>query len=249
MSEELKTIISDLELILKYEEIEPRDYDVILNELSSRSVKHYLKSLVKGSKPERTLKEAFFGSTVIGKHLFKNIYPEVSDKSGFIDYVAEVKGEEISIEIKPLFKAIFEKDKEKRIFKKLRKTKLNWVDHREQIRKYLGRRGEFLIFTNLENWYFFSKTFSLDESDGYFKSTELLPLRKDLENVEDFWQYLDKQEDLVVKEPLDKKFFESLQKWVNEFKKVEFRIDESGIRDYCGNLHDYGSTNQDINLY
>ena len=25
-------------------------------------------------------------------------------------------------------------------------------------------------------------------------------------------------------------------------QKVEFRIDESGIRDYCGNLHDYEST-------
>ena len=54
----------------------------------------------------------------------------------------------------------------------------------------------------------------------------LFELLKDFEQVDDFWQYLDRQEELSIKEPLDKRFFNSLKTWVNELKKVNFVVDE-----------------------
>ena len=226
--EQIKEVIEDLKILLEKDEILGKDFDEFLKILKTQTVKNYLLSLRKHSQPEQALKESFFSiNSIFAKYLFKNLYPEVGGESGFVDYVIKDKREEIKLEIKPLFKAEFEKGKSGEIFKKIKKVKLNWDKHKNQIKKYLGRkRGEYVVLTNLEEWYFFSYSFSYSEDCPYFAKVNLFELLKDFEQVDDFWQYLDRQEELSIKEPLDKRFFSSLKTWVNELKKVNFVVDE-----------------------
>jgi len=222
----LLDILDDLRLLLKQNEILGQDFDDFHKKLKSDTVKNYLLDLKKGSKPEDALKNRFFSSgAVFAKYLFKNLSPEIGGEAGFIDYSLEVDGEIIGIEIKPLFKAEFERGKSGRIIRRIKKIKLDWIKYRDQIRKYLGKKGEFIVFTNLEEWYFFSRNYSLDEDCKYFSNVDLFRLIKDFDQTENFWVYLDNQENLSIKEPLDKKFFSSLKTWVQELRKVKFSVD------------------------
>jgi len=226
--EQIKEVIEDLKILLEKDEILGEDFDEFLKNLKTQTVKEYLSSLRGHSQPEQALKYYFFSiNSIFAKYLFKNLYPEVGGESSFVDYVIKDKREEIKLEIKPLFKAEFEKGKSGEIFKKIKKVKFSWDKHKNQIKKYLGRkRGEYVVLTNLEDWYFFSYSFSYSEDCPYFAKVNLFELLKDFEQVDDFWQYLDRQEELSIKEPLDKRFFNSLKTWVNELKKVNFVVDE-----------------------
>lgn len=225
MNEEIKEILEDLNILFKKDEIDGREFNAFLRQLKSTTVKHYLKSLGEGSKPESALREDFFSNeTPLAKFLFKGIYPEVNrdSESGFIDYLME--NGEVGIEVKPLYKAEFSQKRSG--LNKIKKEKLDWMSHEEQIRKYLGSRGEFVILTNLEEWYFFSKNFSLDKDFKYFAKVNLFELIKEYERVGDFLNYIDMQEELAHKEPLDKKFFNSLKTWVEELQKIKFNVNE-----------------------
>ena len=223
----IKNILKDLQVLFKKDEVLGKDFDNFLKRIRSDTVRNYLLSLKNHSQPEQALKDAFFSiNSIFAKYLFKKLHPEVGGESGFVDYLIKDEREEIKLEIKPLFEAEFEKGKSGEIFKRIKKVKLNWEKHKDQIRKYLGRRGEFVVFTNLEEWYFFSRNFSLDENCYYFAKVNLFDLIKDFQQIGDFWQYLDRQEELSVKEPLDKKFFNSLKTWVEELGKVKFKVDE-----------------------
>lgn len=225
--DQIKEVLEDLKLLFEKEEIQGKDFDNFLKQIKTSIVKDYLTALRSHTKPEDALKYCFFSKdSVLAKFLFKKLYPEVGGESGFVDYLIKDEREEIKLEIKPLFVAEFEKGKSGDIFKRIKKIKLNWTKHKDQIRKYLGRKGEFLVFTNLEEWYFFSRNFSLDEECNYFAKVDLFDLIKDFEQIGDFWQYLDRQEELSVKEPLDKRFFNSLKTWVEELKEVKFTVDE-----------------------
>ncbi|MCD6247391.1 MAG: N-6 DNA methylase, partial [Candidatus Diapherotrites archaeon] len=225
--EQISEILDDLKVLFRENEILGRDFDNFLKKIKTETVKNYLLSLKAPSQPEQALKDAFFSiNSIFAKYLFKKLHPEVGGESGFVDYLVKDEREEIKLEIKPLFEAEFEKGKFGEIFKRVKKVKLNWEKHKDQIRKYLGRKGNFVVFTNLEEWYFFSKTFSLDEECKYFAKVNLFELIKDFEQIGDFWQYLDRQEELSIKEPLDKKFFNSLKTWVEELRKVKFTVGE-----------------------
>lgn len=220
--EQMKEMLKDLKILFEKEEIEGREFDDFLKQIKTSVVRDYLNALKNHTKPEDALKYHFFSrDSILVKFLFKKLYPEVGGESGFVDYLIKNEREEIKLEIKPLFEAEFEKGKSGLIFKRIKKVKLNWAKHKDQIRKYLGKKGEFLVFTNLEEWYFFSRNFSLDEECNYFAKVNLFDLIKDFEQIGDFWQYLDGREELSVKEPLDKKFFNSLKTWVEELKKSE----------------------------
>jgi len=223
----IKNVLKDLQVLFKKNEILGKDFDNFLKQVKTPIVKDYLTALKDHTKPEDALKYYFFSKdSVFVKFLFKKLHPEVGGESGFVDYLIKDEREEIKLEIKPLFEAEFEKGKSGEIFKRIKKVKLNWEKYKDQIRKYLGRRGEFVVFTNLEEWYFFSRNFSLDENCYYFSKINLFDLIKDFQQIGDFWQYLDRQEELSVKEPLDKKFFNSLRTWVEELGEVKFKVDE-----------------------
>lgn len=225
--DQISVVLEDLKTLFKKDEILGKDFDNFLKRIKSDTVRNYLLSLKNHSQPEQALKDAFFSiNSIFAKYLFKKLHPEVGGESGFVDYLIKDEREEIKLEIKPLFEAEFERGKSEEIFKRIKKVKLNWEKHKDQIRKYLGRRGEFVVFTNLEEWYFFSRNFSLDENCYYFAKVNLFDLIKDFQQIGDFWQYLDRQEELSVKEPLDKKFFNSLRTWVEELGKVKFKVDE-----------------------
>lgn len=109
---ELKNILIDLEKLFKEDEIKAEDFKSFIHSLKSNEVKNYLTGLTEGSKPEQILREIFFTfNAKFSKHLFKNIFPEVSQEEGFIDYLIKDNREEISVEIKPLYLANFEKKK------------------------------------------------------------------------------------------------------------------------------------------
>jgi len=225
--EQINIVLEDLKILFKEKEILGKDFDNFLKKIKSDTVRNYLLSLKNHSQPEQALKDAFFSiNSIFAKYLFKKLHPEVGGESSFVDYLIKDEREEIKLEIKPLFEAEFEEGKSGEIFKRIKKVKLNWEKHKDQIRKYLGRKGEFVVFTNLEEWYFFSRNFSLDENCYYFAKVNLFDLIKDFQQIGDFWQYLDRQEELSVKEPLDKKFFNSLKTWVGELSNVKFKVDE-----------------------
>ena len=225
VSRKLNTIFSDLKWLLEEDVIKAKDFKVILGNVKSREVINYLSGLSEGSKPEQILREVFFTfNAELSKFFFKNIYPEVNQESGFIDYLIKENREEISIEVKPLFITNFKREKAGKIFVQIKKRKLKVADHKTQIMKYLQDKRDYVVLTNLEDWYFFSKA-SLIESDCKpFAYITLFDLIKEFKQVDDFWQYLDKKEDLNVKEPLDVSFFRSLKSWVTQLSEIEFKL-------------------------
>lgn len=221
----LKNILADLKRLFKKKEILAKDFRSFLNSLQSKEVENYLTGISKGSKPEAILREVFFTiNSPFAQYLFKDVFPEVTQADGFIDYLIKSNREEISLEIKPLFTGIFKNEKTGRIFSKLKKKKLNPEEHKTQILKYLKETSDYVVLTNLEEWYFFSKDFSLDLECKPFGSEELFKLLEDFTQVDDFWFYLDKKEELNIKEPLDENFFSCLKTWVSELNNVKFLV-------------------------
>ena len=221
----LKNILVDLERLFKQKEIPAKDLRSFLNSLQSKEVENFLTGISKGSKPEAILREVFFTiNSPFAQYLFKDVFPEVTQANGFIDYLIKSNREEISLEIKPLFTGIFKNEKTGRVFSKLKKNKLNPEDHQTQILKYLKETSDYVVLTNLEEWYFFSKDFSLGPECNPFGGEGLFKLLEDFTQVDDFWQYLDKKEEISIKEPLDEKFFSCLKTWVSELNSVKFLV-------------------------
>ena len=233
----MKDILADLKILLLKTEISAKEFNDFLKGLKSNEVKNYIEALSKGSKAEQALREAFFtNNSKFAQFLFINVFPEVSQEGGFLDYLIKAEREEISLEIKPLYDGIFTKEKTGKIFSKIKKVNLNPEAHKEQILKYLRGTREFVVLTNLEEWYLYSKSYSLDKECNHFGHIKLFDLLKDFSQVEDFWQYIDKQEDLFVKKPLDTKFFLSLKEWVSELSKIELEVEENKKTELIINL-------------
>ncbi|MBD3216332.1 MAG: N-6 DNA methylase [Candidatus Lokiarchaeota archaeon] len=214
---------SELQLLLQKDTIEGKDLPSLINSLKNNEIKNYLEALQKLSQPEQALRESFFSNTSsFAKNLFQNVFPEVSLEGGFVDYLIKANREEIGLEIKPLYSAEFEETKSGKKLKGLRKNILKPEHHKEQILRYLKGDKEYVVLTNLEQWFLYSKSYSLSKDCPYFSFVELFDLIEEFKQVDDFWQYLDKKEDISIKEPLDKKFYVSLKEWVNQLGEIEF---------------------------
>ncbi|KKN26485.1 hypothetical protein LCGC14_0874310, partial [marine sediment metagenome] len=236
-NKKLSLILSDLRALFELDEISVVDFQSFLNKLKTKEVKDYLVGLSKGSKPEQVLRETFFTMNAeLAKFLFKNIFPEVSQEGSFIDYLIKEEREEIILEIKPLYTAIFKKEKSGAKLVKIKKNKLNPKAHEAQISKYLHEKRDYVVLTNLEEWYFFSKSALLEKTINPFGHTHLLDLLENFKQVDDFWQLLDNQEDIALKEPLDHNFFKSLKSWVSQLSRIKFNIEESKKTDLIINL-------------
>jgi len=222
----INQIISDLKLLFSKEEILPNEIEDILLQVQSEEVKSYIKSLSEGSKPESALRESFFaGKSVLSKYLFKEISPEIYIGEGFIDYLIKAEYNRfIPLELKSLFEAEFETIQGNRILKKLKPIKLDLDKHKSQILKYLQKGSEYIILTNLKEWYFFNKTCAPDEYN-YFHSTNLFDFIKDYDVQENLLDYLERKEFESIRGDLDKRFFQSLNAWVKKLSEVDFTVD------------------------
>ncbi|MBD3197714.1 MAG: N-6 DNA methylase, partial [Candidatus Lokiarchaeota archaeon] len=222
-----KNIFSDFKKLLEKDDIEGKDISSFKDSLESDETKNYLEALIRASQPEQALRESFFtNNSTFAKYLFQNVFPEVSLKGGFVDYLIKADREEIGLEIKPLYLVNYKDTKSGKILKKLQKKYLNPEDHKNQILKYLRGDKEYVVLTNLDQWFLYSKSYSLSKECPFFAFTNLFDLLEDFKQVEDFWKYLDKKEDLSIKEPLDQKFYKSLKEWVNQLEELNFKCSD-----------------------
>lgn len=218
-------MIADLRTIFKMEEIPGEDIPDVLSELKSDEVKAYIEALKQGSKPESALREAFFaGRSLLSKYLGGKSAPEVKIGTGFIDYVLRLDDRSILIELKSLFESSFETGKVRRL-KKLRKKELNYELYKEQVLKYIKEGVEYIILSDLENWYFFNKQTTYKDFK-YFYKTDFFQLIEEYGIVGDFWDFIRRKDYQVVRENLDKRFFESLKIWVEKLSEVVFDVDD-----------------------
>lgn len=222
--DQLNAILTDLRTIIDKETIEPADVDEI--DLESDEVYNFLDDLRNDAKPEYALRdELLAGTAVLGQYLFGPKSPETSittsdDRTvGKIDY--EIRGEPILIELKPLF----DKYKQDGAIQYLRQISLDWKDHREQIEKYLRQDYEYLVFTNLKDWYVFSGRRNGPINDEPLLFDEYLEWLD--ESHGSLRSFLERFEQQDRRGSLDEVFFESLRSWVFQLEDVEFRDDVS----------------------
>ena len=224
-------ITQDLRFLFQFSEIPQGEIDQVLAQLKSDEVKAYVVHLKGGSKPEVALREAFFaGRSVLSRYLAAEISPEVNLGEGFIDYLITANGRTILLELKSLFETDVIQTKAGRELRELKRKPLKWEDHREQVLRYIAgadasKRGvEYVILTNLRDWYFFNEECGPDRCVP-FHSTDFFTFLKDFEVSTNLYERLERYDLEVIRGELDKRFFQSLKAWVAKFSEVEF-IDE-----------------------
>lgn len=218
---ELRNIIDDLEHIFEKGKIELDEIDELESRLDSDRVKQYLRDLRRSSKPEAALREELVaGDSPLAKYFFGNDFsPEPGLAEGFVDYQIQEKPP-ILLELKPPFTPVYNSDGD---LQYLKKQELDWKKHQEQIEKYL-KRNEYLLFTDLDSWEFFSR---YSEEDGPINADnlELSEFYSDFERAASLRDYLDRLQGKAARGDLDDTFFKSLKRWVSTLEKVEFKDD------------------------
>lgn len=217
-------IIEDLHCLFNIQEILPENIPDILSKLKSDEVKAYIDSLSKGSKPETALREAFFaGRSLLSKYLGGETTPEVNLGPGFVDYILGINGRFILIELKALYESEFEEGEIRRL-KRLKQRELKPQEHKFQVLKYIQKGSEFIILTNLKNWFFFDKDCN-QINFKYFFTVSLFSFVEEYNMIGNVWDYLERKYYQATREGLDKRFFENLEIWVTKLSEVEFDVD------------------------
>jgi len=240
MDKNINLILEDLKFLFERTEIPATDIDNVIQQLKSQEAKKYVEDLRAGSKPETAMREAFFAGT---NSLFQVIAPgsspEVNVKEGFIDYKIGKGRRAILLELKPSFEAHRSVSiGGKGDLKKLREVPLNWEAHKKQILKYIHRDGEYIIFTNLREWAFFNEMVSSDNF-APFLTIKFDEFFKDLETSGEIRNYLLRRDSESTREDLDKKFFESLNSWVEKFDEIKFVDSNEKTRRIIGTLNKF----------
>lgn len=224
----LNLILEDLRYLFSKNEISSQEVDDVLQNLKSEEVRSYIRNLMIGSKPETALRESFIaGRSILLKYLFGEASPEVRS-DGFIDYlIKDEMGRGIALELKPLFEADVEFDKAgKPVLKRLRKKKIKPENYRDQILKYI-REGEaqFVILTNLEEWFFYSRDLSPREVKP-FCEIGFFDFIKEYDVIGNLRDYLERKEFESIRYELDKRFLQSLKTWVDKLSEIRFTVDD-----------------------
>lgn len=223
----LQAVIRDLHRIFEVEKCSPEEIDSLTKSLETDEVKDYLLSLRDGSSPEAALRESLLaGQSILSKYLFVGKSPEVATGGGFIDYKLHANPPylPVLVEIKPLFVQVYKKQKGRRILTEISQNRLQWQLHRKQIQKYL-RENDFLVLTNLKEWYFFSRK---SDEPILKEPTSLGSFLEEFETIGDLNDYLERIASRAVRDVLDRNFFDSLDSWVKALRAVEFESTVSG---------------------
>ena len=222
----LQIIFDDLKKLFDKEEILASELDEFIGNLQSSEVKSYISSLRQGAKAEPALREAFFaGQSLLSRYLASEMSPEVNTGNGFVDYKIRSDSRFVMLELKPLFEAETRDSKSGRKLVKLKASRLKWNKHESQILKYLKTGGEFVVLTDLRDWYFFDDT-ATKENCKPFAEVDFLSLEKDFAMVENFYRVIERYKYTSLGENLDKVFFEDLKLWVKKLLEIEFDVDE-----------------------
>ena len=225
----LNLILEDLRYLFDKGEIDSSELNAVIGNLKSEEAKTYIVNLFSGSKPESALREAFFTA---GSALAKFLYgyatssPEVVE-NGFVDYlIKDELGHTIVLELKSFFDSQKEKNKAGAVkVKKLKQQLLDWSRHKEQIKSYITK-GDYVILTNLKDWFFFSRSLNPVEPKPFF-TTSLHEFIAEYENYgRNFKEFCDRKEHQATRYELDKEFLSSLDQWVKKLSAVEFEVDE-----------------------
>jgi len=221
----LNSIFHDLQFLFERDEIKSDEIDEILDQMESEEATSYINSL-KEAKPETALSDAFFaGRSILKKYLFETATPEAIVGDGFIDFKVKIGEKIILVELKPLFESKTRKVKAGKELISLKQLKLKPKNHKKQILKYIHEGGEYIILTNLKEWFFFNKSVKAAEFEP-FASPDLMEFHKEFEVERNLWDYLTRLDRQFIREDLDARFFRSLQMWVGKLSEVEFKIDE-----------------------
>lgn len=231
----LRSIFHDLQLLFEKNEIRSDEIDGVLQHLQSEEAKSYINSL-KEAKPESALSDSFFaGRSILKKYIFETATPEAVVGDGFIDFKARIGEKIILVELKPLFESKTKKVKAGKELISLRQIGLNPQDHKAQILKYIREGGEYIILTNLKEWFFFNRSVTAAEFEP-FATTDLMEFRKEFEVERNLWDYLTRLDRQSIREDLDVHFFKSLQMWVGKLSEVEFCVDKQRQTELIINL-------------
>lgn len=188
-------------------------------------INEYIKNLSARIKPESAATELL--NTLLGDITETNVTKEVNLENSFIDFVIREPGNTnpVCIELKPLFRI-------SRTRNLLYKEKLNYLSYKEQIQKYLRKKGvEYVILTNIEDVYIFNRNAIIDfkpfnvDSEENKKPAKLTEIFEAYLNNRSFWDTIRKYEDDIQLGDLDIEFFEDLKKWYSHFDYINFLDD------------------------
>lgn len=225
----LNSILEDLGTLIGFDSLSPEQVYEIIPHLKSGDVKTYMSNLLNGSTPEYTLRDSIlYSSSVFRKYFFGIASPEKNVGDYFVDY--EISGNfpdrNIYVEIKSLFYTEYESKKGgDRRAKRLVRNNIKIDNHKEQIVNYAKEGGEYIVLTNLKEWYFFRDNVTI-ASFKPFDKKELSEVASEFEAIGSLWDYIERIEDQSHKGELDKDFFLSLQSWVRELSQAKFRLNE-----------------------
>ncbi|MFO8018647.1 MAG: Eco57I restriction-modification methylase domain-containing protein [Promethearchaeia archaeon] len=221
-TKELKDLIEDLEILFPKEKLKLSEIANLTSHLKNNGLIRYLDDLSTGSLPESALREDLFaGDCVMAKFFFGSMSPEVSISGGLIDYKIQIDYNSVLLEVKPLF--VPKKNKKGKI-EYLKQEKLEWNKHQAQIEKH-SLENEYVILTNLKDWYIFSR-----RSKGKSLNEEPLSFEdffEEFKGANNIYNDLERFERRKDKGKLDELFFKSLKFWVNQLNSVEFKKDIS----------------------
>ncbi len=236
---ELSELLIDVNNLRKNSRYDIDDKKGFLDSFSSGLMKKYLSGLEE-SEPEAQLRatllnrESSLFSYIFGEKILTETHSTVSRQRS-IDNVAEFEnGGRVGIEIKPFFEAGLDKKKTKIILKKVslkRKSKESEVV--KQIRKYLFSPNitkEYVVLTNLDEIYFYSKSTVITQSENECKpfcKKDFAEFIAEFRRVEFLPDYIDRIEEAAPKKQLDEIFLKDLRKWVNTIITLNFRSEIS----------------------
>jgi len=224
--DQIKLLFKDLNILFEKQEIQAHEIEDFISKLRSPETKSFIKYLKLKTKPEVALREAFFaGQSLLSRYFASEMVPEVNTGDGFVDYKLFSGHRFVLIELKPLFEAVKRQSKSETEITKLKQHKLNWEDHKPQIFKYINQGGEFIVITDLKDWYFFDDSVSIHNCKP-FHHTDLQTLHHDFEIVGNFYRVIERYNDQYLHEELDQNFFRDLDIWLNKLLEVEYNVDE-----------------------
>lgn len=208
---ELEDIRRDLNTIFDRNRIELDEWDDL--DFDSRLVREYMEDLRGGSEPEPALKDKLVTSaSVLARALFGRMSPEIRIEEGIVDYRVQAGEMPILLEIKPPFEAY----PPNRETEAIRKRRLNWQSHEDQISRY-REENEYLIFTNLDEWVFFSK-----RHQEPFATESFDEVYEQLSTIGNLREYLERLEDRSERGDLDEAFFTNLDTWLDTLHDLDY---------------------------
>ena len=226
--DQLRAMFEDFKKLFPKENILASEIPDVIAELKTAEAQSFIQGLERLTKPETALSDAFFaGQSLLLRYLATDKSPEVNTGNGFIDFKIFSGNKFVLLELKPLF------DTETKISNsgrkelvKLKQKKLDWNNYKEQILKYLKKDGEYIVITDLKDWYFFDETVTDKKFEPFFETTFEV-LEKKFSEVENFYGLVERCKKDSLREKLDKEFFKDLKVWIDKLRTIDFDIDDN----------------------